>query len=321
MLAVPAAPGLTQQPAIRSIGYLRPDPEPLRLDGRGVVIGELEDLGWREGRNLRIERGFGTGREDQLPALAAELVRKRVEVILAIGPEAAVAAARATTTIPIVFWGVAMPVEQGLIDSFARPGRNVTGMAWSAGTEVAAKKLEVLKELVPGAKRVAWIESPSAMHTVSGRQLEEPRVDIRQAGRRLSLDLREIVVRQPEDFDAAFARIREMKAHAVATRATHLTWRERKRIAEFALRYRLPSAHGEHDSVEAGGLLSYSINWRLSVPPTLAYVDRILRGARAADLPVEQPSKYDLVINMKTATALGITVPRAMLPRADRVIE
>ena len=316
------APALARaQQHLPVVGYLRPDPEPLRPDGRGVVMAEFEDLRWREGSNLRIERAFAAGREDQLPALAEELVRKRVDVILAIGPEAAVAAARATTTIPIVFWGVGLPIEQGLIDSFARPGHNATGMAWTSSLEVASKKLEVLKQMVPTAKRVAWVESPTSMHSVSGRQLEQPRLDIRDAGKRLSLDLHEVIVRKPEDFDAAFARIREVKAQAIALRATHLTWRERARIADFALRHRLASAHGEHDSVAAGGLFSYGVHWQATVAPTVAYVDRILRGARPEVLPVAAPERYELVINMQTAKKLGIAIPAAMIARADRVIE
>jgi putative ABC transport system substrate-binding protein len=320
MLA-PHSVAAQQGGAIRTVGYLRPDPEPLRPDGRGVAIGELEDLGWKEGSNLRIERAFAAGREDQLPALAAELVRRQVDVILAIGPEAALAAARATSVIPIVFWGVGQPVEQELVNSLARPGRNATGMAWTAAMEVATKQLEMLKEIVPRVRRVVWIESPTAMQTVSGRQIEQSRLDVYEAGKRLALDLSEVTVHQPEDFAAAFARILESNAQAIAVRTTHLTWRERTRIAGFALSQRLPSAHGERDYVETGGLVSYGINWRRSVAPTVAYVDRILRGVRPADLPVELPSNYELVINMKTAKVLGIEIPKSVLFRADEVIQ
>jgi len=306
---------------VRSLGYLRPDPEPLRRDGRGVATGELEDLGWREGRNLRIERAWGTGKEDQLPALAAELVRKNVDVILAIGPEAATAAARATRTIPIVFWGVGQPVEQGLVDSLARPGGNVTGLAWSAALGVATKQLELLKEILPLAERIAWLEAPSASTAVSGERLAEPRLDIGDAGRRLGFDLFEEVVQRPEDFDAAFTRILEARPQAIAVRSSMLTWRERKRIADFALRQRLPSVFGERDYVEAGGLISYGVNWRATVPPTVAYVDKILRGAKPTDLPVELPSKYELVVNLRTAKMLGTIVPGSILLRADLAIE
>lgn len=310
-----------QKHAVRTVGYLSPQPESLRPDGRGVVTGELEDLGWRPGLNLRIELGISQGKEDLLPQFADALVRKRVDVILAIGPEAAVAAASATRTIPIVFWAVPLPVEQGLVESLGRPGRNATGYMWWAASEVAMKQLEILKETVPTAERIAWMEVPSANRTVSGKDLEQPRLDIAMAARHLGVDLREEVVHRPEDIDAAFARFTEAQVQAIGIPTTTLTWRERGRIAELALRHRLPSAHGERDCVEAGGLVSYGVNWRATVPPTVGYIDRILRGAKPAELPVLQPSKYDLAVNLRTARALGITVPQSILVRASEVIE
>lgn len=305
----------------RVVGYLSSHPEPPRPDGRGVVTGELEDLGWREGRNLRIERAIGSGREDQLPALAADLVQKKVDVIVTIGPEATVAAARATTTIPIVFWGVGLPVEQGVVDSLARPGRNATGYAWAALMNVSAKQLELLKETVPGLTRIAWIEAPDSIRTVSGQDFIQPRLQLRDIGRGLGLEIIEHVVQRSEDFDVVFGRILASRVRGLAVRPNNLTWRERKRIADFALRNRLPSSYGERDYVEAGGLISYGINWRSTIPPTVAYIDRVLRGAKPSELPVELPSRYEVAVNLRTAAALGVMIPQSVMLRAERVIE
>ena len=324
VIALLAASHAPAQKAVKVpvLGLLSPHPEVLRpKDGRGVFTGALWDLGWKEGGNLRIEPAIADGREDQLPALAAGLVRKRVDLIVAIGPEAAVAAARATKTIPIVFWGVGVPVEQGLVDSLARPGRNATGIAWMADLEVAAKKLEFLRQIAPKAKRVAWIETPDAARAVSGGHVSSVREDLGQAARSMGYDLREYLVNRQEDFDRVFAEILKSGAQAIAVRATMLTWRERQRIADFARNNRLPSAFGSEDYADSGGLYSYGVDWRATMPQTAALVQKILRGAKPAEVPVELPTKYDLVINLRTARALGLTIPPSVLLRAARVIE
>jgi putative ABC transport system substrate-binding protein len=319
-----SAPSALAQKAAKTavLGVLGPHPEPLRpKDGRGVFTGAMRDLGWKENENLHIERAIAGGREDELPRLAEELVRKRVDVVVAFGPEAAVAAAKATKTIPIVFWGVGLPVEQGLVDSLARPGRNATGVAWMSDIEVAAKTLELLREIAPEARRLAWVETPTAMHTVSGQELSSVRQDLGEAARRMGYDLQEHVVHQQEDFDGVFTEILKSGAQVIAVRATMLTWRERERIAQFATRNRLPSAFGSEDYADSGGLFSYGVDWRATMPQTAALVQKILRGAKPAELPVELPTKYDLVINLRTAKALGLTIPPSILLRADRVIE
>ncbi|MGQ0547905.1 MAG: ABC transporter substrate-binding protein [Betaproteobacteria bacterium] len=317
-----ASPAVAQKAKVPVMGILSPHPEVMRpSDGRGVFTGAMWDLGWKEGGRLMIERAFAQGREEQLPALARSLVDRRVDLIVAIGPEAAVAAAQATKTTPIVFWGVGLPVEQGLVDSLARPGRNVTGIAWMAAIDVATKKLELLGQIAPRAKRVAWIETPEAIRSVSGREVASVREDLARAARGMGFQLSEHMVSRREDFDRVFAEIRSSGAQALAVRATMLTWRERARIAEFARTHQLPSAFGSEDYADSGGLYSYGVDWRATMPQTAAMVQKILRGANPAETPVELPVKYDLVINLRTAKALGLKVPPSVLLRADRVIE
>jgi ABC-type uncharacterized transport system substrate-binding protein len=239
--------------------------------GRGLIALiaiRFKELGWIEGQNLVIEWVFAEGREDRLPELAETLVRRRMDVIWTIGPSAAVAAARATKTIPIVFWGVGRPVEMGLITGLARPGGNVTGVAFSQGVEIIGKQLEFLKQISPGTKRLAWISDPEAGRTVSGDEAVVPPI-LEDAARILGLEIRRYPVGRPED--------------------------------EFANRHRLPSSFGIKDFVEVGGLLSYAPDTPTTVLQSVVYIDKILRGTRPADLPVEQPTKFELVINLKTA--------------------
>jgi putative ABC transport system substrate-binding protein len=306
------------------LGILNPHPrlvETPEQRARNPVFGMLKQLGWVEGETIEIDRPDGEGKEDRLPLMAEELVRKRVNVIWAIGPEAAVAAARATQTIPIVFWGSAYPVEQGLIDSFARPGRNLTGIAFVAGVELFVKLLEYLTQAAPAAKRVATVVTTSAIVDVKGNQYLGARPTVQAAAEKLGLEHRNHAIGKAEDFDAVFAAILESRAQALVVPGTTLTFRERRRFAEFAIHNRLPSAFNQREFVEAGGLLSYGPDSWDTILQTLGYVDRILRGARPADLPAQMPSKYELLINAKTATALGLKVPQTLLLRADRVIE
>lgn len=301
------------------LGSLLPHPK-LKGKAEDPMLAQLRKLGWVHGENIEIFRPDAEGREDRLPALAEEMVRRRVDVIWTLGSEAAVAAARATSTIPIVFWGVGFPVEQGLVDSYARPGRNVTGVAFFTGAELSTKVLELAKQTVPQAKRVAIIRTPSAARTVKGDLLQRTPA-FESAAPKLGLDVLVHAVTRTEDFDAAFAAIVESRAQVLFVPGTTLTFRERRRFADFALRNRIPSVFNQREFVEAGGLLSYGIDSPETVLQSLAYVDKILRGARPADLPVELPSKYELVINRKTEKALGLSIPQSVLLRADRVIE
>lgn len=308
--------------AVRTLGLLNPHPAPSPDErARSPAFARLRQLGWIESQNLLIERPEDPAREAALPKMAEELVRKRVEVIWAIGPEAAVAAARATKTIPIVFWGVAYPVEQGLIDSFARPGRNVTGMAFFTGPELVTKVLELLSQIAPRAKRIAAIRTPSAQETVKGEIYEESHAVVRAAAQSLGFDYLEHLVSKREDFDSVFAAILDSRAEGLVAYGTTTTFRERQRIASFANENRLPSAFNQREFVEAGGLFSYGADTWETIAHSTTYIDRILRGARPADLPVERPSKYELAVNLKTAKALGLTVSQSVILRADRVIE
>jgi putative ABC transport system substrate-binding protein len=281
---------------------------------------KLKALGWVEGQNLVIEIAFADNKVERLAAMAEELVRKPVDVIWA--DTAAIAAARATRTIPIVFVNVSWPVEQGLIESYGRPGRNVTGVTTYTGVEVSIKRLEFLKAVAPTATRLSWILGSATEPTVDGAGLDLKPV-LSQAARSLGYDVRYHFLHKSEDLDSVFADIVASRAQALAVAGNLVTFVARERIAAFALSHRLPTACAAIFSVEAGGLLAYNAAGGASaaMAPSLEYVDRILRGARPADLPVLQPSNYELVLNLNTAKALGLLVPQSVLLRAGRVIE
>ncbi|RZL93476.1 MAG: hypothetical protein EOP82_07875 [Variovorax sp.] len=301
----------------RVLGLLYPNPESAKASPIGA---RLKELGWNDGENLLIVEASSGGSNNSLDLLAAELVRKRVDVIWAAGPEATVAAARATRSIPIAFYGVGFPVEQGLVDSLARPGRNVTGVAAFAGNE-RLKRLEILKEILPTMSRLAIVVTASAVGKLAGGEYRVPINTVESAATVLGLEAQTFPVFSREDLDAAFAQILEMRAHAVSFDHTALTFRERHRIADFASRARLPSAGGIKEFVEAGGLLAYGADRGWMILHSFDHVDKLLRGARAAELAVELPRKFELTLNLKTARALGLAIPQTVLLRADRVIE
>jgi putative ABC transport system substrate-binding protein len=306
---------------IPTLGILTPHPRsPAEKPGTDIVSITLKKHGWIVGETLLIERPDAGGREERLPELAASLVAKKVDVIWALGPEAALAAARATRTIPIVFWGVAFPIEQGFIESYARPGRNVTGVAWYAAPEVDAKRLELLKQIAPARKRLALLSVPTAARTVEGK-LTVMKGGTIPAAAALGYELHSFAVEKQEDFEGAYAAILGWRAEAITVSGTTLTVRERGRIVDFANRNRLPSAYTLRDFVEAGGLVSYAIDWRPTMARSMEHVDRILRGANPATLPVDLPSSYETAVNLKTARLLGLTIPTSILLGADRVIE
>ena len=257
-----------------------------------------------------------------LPRAAAELVAKRVDVILTIGPEGAVAAARATQSIPIVFWGVgSVPVELGLVTSLSRPGGNATGIAGSAGP-LSVKQFELLKTIVPRATRVATFTFPGLLQTVSGKPLVTSATsEVAAAASKLKIKLTSYPVEKAEDFDSAFAAILKARAQALLVPGTRLTVLNRQRLVDFANRNRLPSAFNLAVFAEAGGLFSYGQIQSETFVRRNEIVDKILRGARPADIPVEFPNRYELVINQKTARALNLTIPQSVLLRAERVIE
>jgi putative ABC transport system substrate-binding protein len=283
---------------------------------------KLKALGWIEGDNLVIESAFADTKVERLATLAEELVRKRVDVIWAYPDIPAIAAARVTRTIPIVFVNASWPVEQGLIESYARPGRHVTGVATYTGLEVSSKRLEFLKAMAPTATRLSWILGSPTEQTVDGKGFDI-RPLLSQAAKGLGYEVRYHFVHKSEDLDPTFAEVLASRAQALSVAGTAVTFVARERIAAFALSNRLPTACANLAFVEAGSLLAFNSagGGFAAIPRSLEYVDRIFRGARPADLPVEQPSNYELVLNLKTAKALGLQVPQTVLLRAGRVIE
>ena len=283
----------------------------------------LRKLGWIEGENFLLEHVYADLKAERLAPLAEELVRKRVDLIWAFGPDAALAAARATQSIPIVFWDVPFPVEQGLIDSYARPGRNATGTSFFTDFGVNHKIYEYLRAVAPAARRLFRLAQPDSAATLAGGRVTLPNVG-RPPAERLGFELRSHEISKLEDIDTALADVTVWRADAIIVTGGHHLYAERKRIAEFALRHRLPSAYPWSDCVEAGGLLSYGVagsEVKAMIIRGAEYVDLILRGARPGELPVHRPSKYELVINAKTAKALDLNIPQTVLISADRVIE
>jgi putative tryptophan/tyrosine transport system substrate-binding protein len=321
-LAAPLVAEGQQAGKVYRIGWLSPFKTPTpEQTARSPFRALLRERGWDTNQNLVIERAYAEGREDRLPDLAAELVRKRVDVIVTHGPDATLAAARATKTIPIVFFLVGFPVEHGLVDSLARPGRNVTGVASFAGIDQAPKQLEFLRQIAPKATRLAWIWTPSSAITVAGDQRTPVAAFVDAGAQRLGFELRRYAVHGVDDFESVFSAILSARAQALGLIGNEMTWRERQRIVDFANRHGLPSAFPTRSYAEAGGLLAYGPLERETLLQSVPYVDRILRGAQPADLPVELPTKFDFVINLKTAKALGLTIPPSLLARADQVIE
>jgi len=274
----------------------------------------LADLGWVEGRNLVIEQRSAETQNDRLAELAADLVRAGVSVIVAENASATRAAMQATSSIPIVMAGVGDPVRYGLIASLARPGGNVTGLAFLAG-EMLLKNLELLKKVAPRTARVALLVNPSnpgVAPTMADLQREAPALGIRVI---------QVDVLTPDDFERAFATIVRERADGILVTPEQLIFSQRHRIAAFAEKHRLPSAYASGRFMDAGGLIALTPNIA-DFPRRLAsYVDKLLKGAKAGDLPVEQPSKFELIINAKTAKVIGLTLPQSLLSRADRIIE
>ncbi len=275
----------------------------------------MAEMGWVEGKTLAVERAFADGRYERLPELAADLVTKGVDVLWVVGPRATAAAVRTTKTIPIVFVRTIAALEYGCAQSLARPGGNCTGVTSSASLEVYAKLFDVFREIKPEAKRVTAVgESRSLTYTLS-----QPLIDL--VARTTGIEVLRHPVATVAELDAAFTAMVENRTQAVYVHSTQLTYVNRQRVAEFALRHRLPSLHDETPFVEAGGLLSYGSDVWATIRQSLGQVDRILRGAKPADMPIEQPTRFDLVINMKTARMLDLKIPASVLLRADRVIE
>jgi putative ABC transport system substrate-binding protein len=313
-----AGPGIVQAQQtgkVYRIGYLAAASAAVSARFRGAFRQGLRELGWVEGQNIVIEFRFAEGRFDRLPDLAAELARLKVDVIVAQPTPAAVAARNATATIPIVMMNVGDPVGLGLIASLARPGGNVTGMSYSVRMETFGKSLELLKTAIPNIRRVAVLSNPgNPAHALAISSLKV-------GAQSLAMDLQFLGARGPNEFEAAFGAMTKERAGAVLVVADSLFLVHRARLADLTAKHRLPSMHGLREMVEAGGLMSYGPDSTYQSRYAATYVDKILKGAKPADLPVEQPTKFEFVVNLKTAKTLGLTLPQSLLVRADDVIE
>ena len=274
----------------------------------------LKELGYVEGKNIIIEWRLAEGKFDRLPDLAAELVRLKVDVIVAPALPYVQAAKNATKTIPIVFALVPDPVAAGFVVSLGRPGGNITGLTSTAGPEIAGKRVELLKEAVPEITRVAILSNPPDPLAVAFLR------ETQMAARSLGVQLQVVEVRGPKELDSAFSAIMREGAGGVVELGHVMFYAERKRIAELAVKNRLPTMYAYRESVDAGGFVCYAANFPDLMRRAATYVDKILKGAKAADLPVEQPTKFEFIINLKAAKQIGLTIPPNVLARADRVI-
>jgi len=318
LLAAPLAEGTQEANRIVRIGYLAFDlaaANPLTREG---FFDGLRDVGYVEGRNLLVEYRDAEGKTERFPALAAELVARKPDVIVTGGGTlAALAAKQATTTLPIVFTAVGDPVAEGLVASLARPGGNITGLS-VVSPELISKSLELLKQSLPGVSRVGLLFKPDAVpDRVAKDRLKAAHVTARTLGVRLQV----VEARGPEDFDRAFSEMTRARAGAVTVQATPVFDSARQRLVDLAAKNRLPAVYSYRPYVDAGGLMSYGPDLVDLFRRAATYVDKILKGAKPADLPVEQPTKFELVINLKTAKALGLTIPPSLLARANQVIE
>jgi putative ABC transport system substrate-binding protein len=294
---------------IYRLGILRPAVQ----GGAERIVLALRELGYVEGQNITVQQRYADGKLERLPALARELVQLRMDVLVVVGAAATRAAKAATSTIPLVMWGNFDPVAAGFVTSLARPGGNITGILIASEGTLAGKKLQLLKEAVPRATRFALLvpDDPN-----SRTQVQE----VQKAAPSLGVELVVATVRGG-DYDRAFAAMVAERSGALFVAATTYFMTDRKRIIELAAKHRLPAIYEWPDQVEDGGLMAYGSNLTALVGRVAGYVDQIFKGARPGDLPIEQPTTFELVINLKTARALGLTLPPALLARAGRVIE
>ena len=296
------------------LAYLVPASPAANEPNQRALFGALAELGYREGHNLVVERRFAEGRFDRLSALAAELVALKPDVMFAGGSQATLAASKATTTVPIVFVAVSDPVGMNIVKSLGRPGTNATGLSNQA-EEFQIKVLELLKEVFPAASRVALLHDPTNLPLV------KTLLALKQAAATLALDLRVIEARSPEDLVPAFELLKSQRPDVLYVLSAAFFVSQRRRIVELVNAQRQVTVYGQNEFADAGGLMAYSFNVIEQYRAGATFIDKILKGAKAAELPVEQPTRFDLVLNLKTAAAQGVTFPQTVLLRADRVIQ
>lgn len=327
--ALLAAPNLAlAQRRIPLLGTLTPAPRPAPevladIVKKSAFYARLRELGWIEGKTLHVERAFSGSTLDRLPEAAVELVAKKPDVIFTGSPLGAVAAARATKTIPIVFWRVGFAVESGLIHSFAKPGGNVTGLAWFADESIYVKRIQLLRELAPDARSLAALSTTGSAPKVSGGMVDLApfRAKIDAAAKEFGFQFRRFNVERESEIDPALAAIAEWRPDAFIAPDVPLILSARKRIIDFSRRHRLIDIYETREWTEAGGLASYGIVFLPTLLRTAEMVDRILRGAKPADIPVELPSHHELILNARVARSQEFKIPQSILARADQVLE
>jgi putative ABC transport system substrate-binding protein len=309
--------GAFAQPAgkIYRIGYLSTPSAAAVRNALDAFLAKLRELGWIDGQTIAIEYRWAEGDVDRLPGLAADLVMRKVDLIIAPAASAALAAKNATATIPIVMMFPIEPVELGLVASLSKPGGNVTGTTYAPDSGIFGKQLELLKEAVPGANRVAVLWNPADPGFTSQRSEV-----LESVARTRRIRLQRVAASNAQDLDGAFAAMVRERADALIGSGSSTWIVHRAKLAELAVRHRLPTMYGYREMVEAGALMSYGVNMVDFIGRAAIYVDKILKGAKPADLPVEQPTKFELTINLKTAKAIGVSLPQPLLVRADQVL-
>jgi putative ABC transport system substrate-binding protein len=315
LLAGPLAAGAQQSPKVARIGFISGSSPATAGHTFEAFRQGLRDLGYVEGQNLAIEARWAEGKAERFPDLIADLIRSKVNVIVVASTAGAVAGKKANVTIPIVFAAVADPVGLGIIESLARPGGNLTGVSLAIGEGFSAKWVELLRETVPKVSRMAVLVNPAAPS--SGIYLRE----MQGAARALRVRLQLFEARDLEQLESAFRLIEKDTAGALVVTAEPLFFVHRARIIEFAAKRRMPAMYFFREFVDGGGLMGYGPSLPHSFGRAAIYVDKILKGAKPADLPVEQPTVFEFVLNLKTAKALGLTIPQSILIRADQVIQ
>jgi putative tryptophan/tyrosine transport system substrate-binding protein len=312
-LPTPAQPART----VYRIGYMSIPSRESAEHLIPVFMQALRARGLVEGENLLIEWRWAEGKLERLPVFAQDLVQRKVDLIIAPQTDSALAAKRATATIPIVFLFAEDPVADGLVASLARPGGNVTGLTYTPSLELVTKQLELLKEAISQVSRVAVLWNPARYYTTRKLILSH----LQAAAPSLGVELHVVEARGPEDFEPAFASMVRWQAQALLVVTDSVFWIHRRRLAELEARHRLPGMHPERERVEAGSLMAYGPSLADIMQRAAPYIEKILRGAKPAELPVEQPTKFELVLNLKTAKALGLTLPPHLLYFADEVLQ
>jgi ABC-type uncharacterized transport system substrate-binding protein len=313
IVATPLASDAQRSKQVR-IGYLSGNPASDTQEAIDAFRARLRELGYREGQDLLIEYRYADGKHERLPQLAAELVRLKVDVIFTFGTPGARAAKSATSAIPIVFGVVSDPLAAKLVASLTRPGGNVTGVTPN-NSELSAKRVSLLKEALPTAARMSVLANPS--FDATPHMLNETKLGAQSLG----VELRVLEAREPRDLTKAFAAMTEAKSNGVIVLADPMFIAQRQKIVDLAMSRRIPAMYHLRHFVDAGGLISYGAEYTEMFRQSAVLVDKVLNGAKPADLPVEQPWKYALAINLKTAQALGLTIPQSLLIRADNVIQ